>query len=317
MTLSAQKTSKDDAQEPRAIVGGTQPPSRAVSRRWRQRSRPPGHQRRRRRSLLVDAAAIWLLLIVLAAVFADLLPIPAYDHRIGRPAEGPALSVARLVGTDSLGRSNLSRLIYGARVSLAVGFVSVLIGMVIGGLLGLLAGYYRGPFEKIVSIVTDSVLAFPPLVLLLAITSTMGASLPSLVVSLGLLCVPTFTRLSRANTLTFAQREFVIASRALGARSWRVVFREVLPNVVMPVASYAFVVAAVVIVAEGSLSFLGLGIPPPSPSWGGMIAAAKDRLDTDPQMVFMPAAAMFLTIFSLNVLGDHARTRFDVRESAL
>jgi peptide/nickel transport system permease protein len=278
---------------------------------------PPPVTVRRKRNVLVVLAAGWLLVIVLLAVFADLLPIPAYDIRVGRPAEGPTLELARLLGTDSLGRSTLSRLIHGARVSLAVGLVSVLIGMVIGGLLGLVAGYLRGWFEKVVTILTDSLLAYPPLVLLLAITSTLGSSLRSLVISLGLLCIPTFTRLARANTLVFAQREFVTASRALGGRSLRIVFRDVLPNVVLPVASYAFVMAAVVIVAEGSLSFLGLGIPPPSPSWGGMISSAKDRLTTQPQLVFIPAAAMFLTIFALNVIGDRARTRFDVRESAL
>jgi len=284
---------------------------------------PPAHTAepaapvRRPRDILVKLAAGWLVLIVLLALFASVLPIPAYDVRIDRPALGPSLDLARLLGTDALGRSTLSRLIYGARVSLAVGFVSVLIGMVIGGTLGLLAGYLRGAFEKIANILTDSLLAYPPLVLLLALTSTMGSSLRSLVISLGLLAVPTFTRLARANTMAFAQREFVTASRALGGRRLRIVFREILPNVVFPVASYAFVMAAVLIVAEGSLSFLGLGIPPPSPSWGGMIAAAKDRLATQPQLVFIPAAAMFLTIFALNVVGDRARRRFDVRESAL
>jgi peptide/nickel transport system permease protein len=265
----------------------------------------------------VKLAAGWLILIVLLALFASVLPIPAYDLRIDKPALGPSLDLPRLLGTDALGRSTLSRLVYGARVSLAVGFVSVLIGMVIGGTFGLLAGYLRGTFEKIANILTDSLLAYPPLVLLLALTSTMGSSLRSLVISLGLLAVPTFTRLARANTMAFAQREFVTASRALGGRRLRIVFREILPNVVFPVASYAFVMAAVLIVAEGSLSFLGLGIPPPSPSWGGMIAAAKDRLATQPQLVFIPAAAMFLTIFALNVVGDRARRRFDVRESAL
>lgn len=272
---------------------------------------------RRSRNMLLKIAIGWLVLIVVLALSASLLPLPGYDVRIDKPGLGPSLDFARLLGTDNLGRSMLSRLIYGARVSLAVGVVSVLIGMIVGGTIGLLAGYLRGWFDKVAAIVTDSLLAYPPLVLLLAITSTMGSSLRSLVISLGLLAVPTFTRLARANTLAVAQREFVTASRALGGRQMRIVFREIMPNVIFPVASYAFVMAAVVIVAEGSLSFLGLGIPPPAPSWGGMISAAKDRLATQPHLVFIPAAAMFLTIFSLNVIGDWARTRFDVRESAL
>lgn len=291
-------------------AGGPAPPAPAVTA-------APEARVKRSGKILVRLAIGWLALVGLLAIFADLLPIPSYDVRIDRPALGPSWDLAGLLGTDALGRSTLSRLIYGARVSLAVGVVSVLIGMVIGGVLGLLAGYLRGWFEKVVIIITDSLLAYPPLVLLLAITSTLGSSLRSLVISLGLLCVPSFARLARANTLAFAQREFVTASRALGGRALRIVFREILPNVVLPVASYAFVIAAVVIVAEGSLSFLGLGIPPPSPSWGGMISTAKDRLGTQPHLVFIPAVTMFLTIFALNVVGDRARTRFDVRESAL
>jgi peptide/nickel transport system permease protein len=282
-------------------VSGSQPQRRGLSRA----------------PILVRFAIAWLTLIALLAIFADLVPLEPYDQTIGSPAAGPGRGFSMWLGTDGLGRSNMSRVIYGARVSLAVGFISVAIGMITGGLLGLLAGYLRGRFEKFVNILTDTSLAFPPLVLLLAITATLGSSVRTLVISLGVLSVPTFTRLARANTLAFAQREFVLASRALGARVRRVVFRELLPNVALPVASYAFVVAAVVIVAEGSLSFLGLGLPPPTPSWGGMIASGRDRLESDPWVVFVPAAVMFLTIFSLNVVGDRARTRFDVRESSL
>lgn len=267
--------------------------------------------------VLVRIAIAWLGLVTLLAIFADLLPLESYDRTIGKPASGPSGDFSLWLGTDGLGRSNLARVVYGARVSLAVGLISVTIGMVSGGLLGLFAGYLRGRFEKFVNIVTDSFLAFPPLVLLLGITATMGSSIRTLVISLGVLSLPTFTRLARANTIAFAQREFITASRALGARPGRIVFRELLPNVVLPVASYAFVVAAVVIVAEGSLSFLGLGLAPPTPSWGGMISAGRDRLESDPWVVFVPAAVMFLTIFSLNVVGDRARTRFDVRESSL
>lgn len=304
-TLSS-GTSTDDAVPIDSVA--VSPPSRSARVRLRRVIGGP---------ILVRAALAWLVLIALLAICADFLPLERYDRTIGKPASSPSSSFSMWLGTDGLGRSNMARVIYGARVSLAVGLISVAIAMTIGGLLGLFAGYLRGRFEKFVNILTDSFLAFPPLVLLLAITATMGSSLRTLVISLGVLSLPTFTRLARANTIAFAQREFITASRALGARAGRVVFRDLLPNVVLPVASYAFVVAAVVIVAEGSLSFLGLGLPPPTPSWGGMIAAGRDRLESDPLVVFVPAAVMFLTIFSLNVVGDRARTRFDVRESSL
>ena len=163
----------------------------------------------------------------------------------------------------------------------------------------------------------DTMLAFPPLVLLLAITTVMTQSFRTLIIGLGVVSIPAFARLSRANTLPFAQREFVVAARSMGARHGRILFREILPNVLFPVGSYAFIVLAAIIVGEGSLSFLGLGIPPPQPSWGGMIASGRNLLATDPYLVFLPAMALLLTVFSFNIIGDRARRRFDVRESML
>jgi peptide/nickel transport system permease protein len=315
-TVSEQTTLPSDASMDGAI-GAIGPASVSGVEQRSRRSLLGRVGRAKRAPILVRCAVAWLALVAVLAILADFLPLESYDKPIGPPASGPSGSFSMWLGTDGLGRSNMARVIYGARVSLAVGLISVAIGMTLGGLLGLFAGFRRGRFEKSVNVLTDSFLAFPPLVLLLAITATAGSSLPSLVLALGILSLPTFTRLARANTIAFAQREFVLASRALGARASRIVFRDLLPNVVLPVASYAFVVAAVVIVAEGSLSFLGLGLPPPTPSWGGMIAAGRDRLESDPMVVFVPAAVMFLTIFALNVVGDRARTRFDVRESAL
>jgi len=181
----------------------------------------------------------------------------------------------------------------------------------------LVAGYFRRATDSLIRILIDTMLAFPPLVLLLAITAVMTQSFRSLVIGLGVVSIPSFARLSRASTLPFTQREFVVAARSMGARHARVLFREILPNVIFPVASYAFIVLAAVIVGEGSLSYLGLGIPPPQPSWGGMIASGRDLIATDAYLVFVPAATLLLTVFAFNVVGDRARRRFDVRESML
>jgi peptide/nickel transport system permease protein len=267
--------------------------------------------------LTVWIASGWLVLITLLAIVADLLPIADYRDLVGRPRQKAFNSWSEPFGLDALGRSELSRAIYGARVSLVVGVAAVLLGMLVGTALGLLAGYFRGAVDALLGIVTDAFLAFPALVLLLAIAATMGASLRNLVVALAILTTPAFVRLARANTMVFANREFIRAARGMGARHRRIILRELLPNVALPVASYAFVLIAVVLVAEGSLSFLGLGVPPPRPSWGEMISTGRNDLDRAPHVVFVPAAFMFLTVWSFNVLGDHARRRFDTRESML
>lgn len=302
-------TVQPDAIEPVAPATNPEVPSGSTS--WDPIAKAVARPPKARGRFGAWLGGAWLCALVFAAIFADLLPLHGYDMPVGPPRQGPGLDSIALLGTDSLGRSQLSRIAYGARVSLAVGVVSALLGLVVGGLLGLAAGYLRGKVDEGAAILTDTLLAVPPLFLLLAITAIFTQSLPTLVVALAILTIPTFTRLSRANTLAFAQREFVDASRALGAGHARIMFRELLPNVALPLASYSFLVVAVVVVAEGSLSFLGLGIPPPQPSWGGMIAAGRDFLSTEPEQVFIPATVLLLTVLSLNVFGDHARRRYD------
>ncbi|HMG42871.1 MAG TPA: ABC transporter permease [Acidimicrobiales bacterium] len=273
---------------------------------------PPGAGRRRRsRRLGLWLAVTWLVVIVLAALLADLLPLKSYSELTGVAAQRPGFR-GELLGTDLLGRSMLSRVVYGARASLAVSLGAVLIGAVVGGLVGLVAGFYRGGFDHVVTTLVNSVLAFPPLVFLMAIAATVGANLVSLVIGLAVLTIPTFTRLARANSSTFAEREFVLAARSMGVRNPRILLREVLPNVVPVLLSYMSLLLAVLIIAEGSLSFLGLGVPPPTPSWGGMIAAGRQHLADAPHLVFVPGVAMFLTVFSLNVVGDRVRSHFDI-----
>ncbi len=261
----------------------------------------------------------WLSAIIFCAVFADLLPLMPNDEMdflsLGAP---PMATEEHLLGTDLQGRDILSRVLYGARVSLTVGVVATGIGMTFGLMIGLLAGYYRGRIETSFNLIIDTVLAMPGLVVLLLASVIFGGSLTIVSLSLGVLLIPPFARISRANTLNFAQREFVVAAKAMGARDLRIIVMEILPNVVLPVAAYALVLVAAAIVIEGSLSFLGLSVPSPTPSWGGMIAEGRENLEDSPHVSFIPAAFMFLTVLSFNLVGDALRSKLaDLRESAL
>lgn len=258
----------------------------------------------------------WIGLLLLLAVLADFLPIADYERNVGKGIRtGPFQSWVEPLGTDRFGRSVLSRIVFGGRVSLAVGLVAATIGIFVGGVFGMTAGYIRGWFEKIVDVLADSALAVPPLVLLLAIRAIWQPSLPLLIGGLGYLSIPAFLRIARANTLVFAKREFVLGAIAAGAGRFRVLRREIFPNVLLPLLTYAVVVVAGLIVAEGSLSFLGLGIPPPTPSWGGMIQAGRDDFREFPMLVAVPALVLFFTVLSLNTLGDYLRSRLQIKSS--
>jgi len=226
-------------------------------------------------------------------------------------------SVLHWLGTDGLGRDELARLIYGARISLIVGLCAPVIGVTIGGALGMLAGYFRGRFETLVVGSMDVLLAFPPLILLLAVTAYLGQSLLNLTCIIGVLGIPAFMRVARAATLTLARREFVIAAQALGATHARILLRELLPNVFLPLVAFFLLGVAVTIVVEGALSFLGLGVPPPVSSWGSMIGEGRESLDVAPRLAFIPAIAMFLTVLSFNLVGDTLRALTDPRQGAL
>ena len=265
--------------------------------------------------------ATWLLLVVGSAVLAPILPIedPEKVNFAIREAT-PPFSKGALLGTDDFGYDILARLIWGSRVSLTVALGVVGVGMVVGGLIGLLAGYYGGRVETVLMGVIDILLAFPALIALIALTAILGGpGLRTVVVGISLISIPAFARISRATTLAFAQREFVLAARAAGATNARIIRLEVLPNVMFPVAAYALIVIGVAIVAEGSLAFLGLSVPSPQPSWGSMIDGGRTALTVDGILFIslIPAVVMFLTVLSINFLGDRLRARFDVRESSL
>jgi peptide/nickel transport system permease protein len=272
--------------------------------------------RGRRLGMLFWIAVAWMILVFAVAIFADVLPLPSPTDMDMLGRRGP-FSAEHWLGTDGLGRDELSRLIHGARISLVVGLGAPIIGLTIGGALGMVAGYFRGRFESMVVGSMDVLLAFPPLVLALAVTAYLGQSILNLTCILGVLSIPAFMRVSRAATLTLARREFVIAAEALGASHARILLRELLPNVLLPSLAFFLLGVAVIIVVEGALSFLGLGVPPPISSWGSMIGEGRESLDIAPQLAFIPAIAMFLTVLSFNLVGDALRAITDPRQGAL
>jgi peptide/nickel transport system permease protein len=258
----------------------------------------------------------WVVAIAFGAIFAGLLPIPDPTHvAVTIPGSNPSLH--HLLGGDELGRDLLSRIIYGARVSLTVGVVSLSLAFLFGGTLGLLAGYYRGKVDTVISAATNIVLAFPQLILALAIVAFLGQSLTNVVVVIGFLGISPVARLVRGNTVLFAQREFVLAARMLGAKTSRIIFREVLANVVPAAVALALAGVGVAILAEGGLAFLGLSVRPPSPSWGGMISEGRQVLQQHPLIAIWPMIFMFLTVIAFNFIGDKLQAHFDVKEGAL
>jgi peptide/nickel transport system permease protein len=270
----------------------------------------------RRLGWLFWIAIGWMMLVFALAIFADLLPI-ASPTDMDMLARRAPFSAAHWLGTDGLGRDELSRLIYGARISLVIGLCAPIIGLTIGGALGILAGYFRGRFESFVVGSMDVLLAFPPLVLALAVPAYLGQSVFNLTCVLGVLGIPAYMRVARAATLTLARREFVIAAQALGASHARILLRELLPNVLLPSVAFFLLGVAFIIVVEGSLSFIGLGVPPPISSWGSMIGEGRESLDVAPRLAFIPATVMFLTVLSFNLVGDTIRAITDPRQAAL
>ena len=270
----------------------------------------------RRLGILFWAAIVWMIFVFAVAIFATALPIPD-PNAMDMLEKRASFSAAHWLGTDGLGRDELSRLIYGSRISLVVGLCAPMIGLTIGGALGILAGYFRGRAGSFVVGSMDVLLAFPPLILVLAVIAFVGQSILNLTLILGVLGIPAFMRVARASTLTLSRREFVIAAEALGASHARILLRELLPNVILPLLAFFLLGVAVTIVAEGSLSFLGLGVPPPISSWGSMIGEGRESLDIAPRLAFMPAIAMFLTVLSFNLVGDTLRALTDPRQGAL
>jgi peptide/nickel transport system permease protein len=281
-------------------------PSRSVrDRRW-------STLRRAARARLAPFGAAVLLLAITVALLAPVVaPYNPLKQNLNNTLARPDWT--HLLGTDNVGRDVFSRVIYGTRVSLVAGFGSVVIAVLVGGLLGLLAGYAGGRVDNLVMRMMDAVLSFPPLVLALALGAVLGAGLTGVVIALGVVYTPTFARLMRGQVLSITAREYVDAARALGAPGWRIAWSHVLPNATAPIVVQASLSVAFAILAEASLSFLGLGIQPPAASWGSMINAGRGYLQQAPWIVFGPGAALFVTVVGLNFVGDAIRDALDPR----
>ena len=253
-----------------------------------------------------------VLLAVLVALFAPLVsPYDPLQQDLANLLAPPG--GAHLLGTDNVGRDILARVIWGTRVSLVAGVVSVAMALVAGSLLGLVAGFAGGRTDGLIMRLIDAILSFPALVLALALGAVLGAGLGGVLVALGVVYTPTFARLMRGQVLTIKAREYVEAARVIGAPPWQIVRRHVLPNAATPIVVQASLSVAFAILAEASLSFLGLGIQPPEPSWGSMINAGRGYLQQAPWIVFGPGAALFVTVLGLNFVGDAIRDALDPR----
>jgi peptide/nickel transport system permease protein len=285
------------------LTRGQAPPARA--RRWKV-------LRRAARARLAPFGAAVMVLAVLVALAAPVIaPYDPLAQDLGNTLAPPGRT--HFLGTDNVGRDVLSRVIWGTRISLLAGLVSVVLAVLAGSLLGVLAGYSGGRVDGLVMRVMDAVLSFPPLVLALALGAVLGAGLTGVLLALGVVYTPTFARLMRGQVLTITARDYVDAARALGAPGWRVAARHVVPNAVNPIIVQASLSVAFAILAEASLSFLGLGIQPPEASWGSMINAGRGYLQQAPWIVFGPGAALFVTVVGLNFVGDAVRDALDPR----
>lgn len=254
-----------------------------------------------------------VLFFVLTAVFAPL--ISPYDPiATSWSAVRKAPSWEYLFGTDEIGRDVLSRVIWGARASLMAGLVSVSISMALGIPIGLLAAYLGGWTDSFISRFTDSMLAVPFLILAIALSAFLGPSLGNAMIAIGVSAMPVFIRLTRAQVMAVKVEDYIEAARAVGNPHWRIALRHILPNVLPPLIVQASLSIAAAIIAEASLSFLGLGQQPPAPSWGSMLNTAKNYMDNAPWMAVWPGLSIFLLVLSFNLLGDGLRDALDPRQ---
>jgi peptide/nickel transport system permease protein len=286
--------------------------------------------------LLVKISAIWLAFIFLGAIYAKLdatifngaLPLQdpnfqtnnfnAKTGQFGTGSKLESISTSHWLGTDAIARDTFARIMHGGWVSLIVAGVSAAFGIIVGGLLGSLVGFVRGKTETVIMSMIDVILAFPALILLLALVSIFEVrDLLLISVVIGVLSVPAYTRVARANSLAISNREFVMAARAIGTKPRSILFREIIPNVLPTLIAYAMVASAFVIVVEGALSFLGLSVQLPTSTWGNMINQARADIKLDALQVLWPSMALSITVLSLNQVGDFFQKRGAVRGSAL
>lgn len=256
----------------------------------------------------------WLVIVFFCAAFGWVLPLPDPNRVSPKDALDPVLTSGHLLGTDPLGRDILARVVAGARVSVFISVVAVTTGVVIGGLIGTTVGYRKGILERVTMIITNILLSFPSLILLLGVIGMVGPSLKTITSVIAILSIPGYIRFARAGALGLSSEGYVHAAEMFGTKRRHIVLNELIPNVVPTLMTFGLLALGGVIVAEGTLAFLGLSIPPPTATWGSMIAEGKGVIDRALHVAIVPATVMFLTVLSLNLVGDGLRRHFDVRE---
>jgi len=289
----------------------------ATPQQPRQRTRPRWRALIRRKPLGAISAVILCGLIATAALAPLIAPYDPYRFNLnerGLPIRLHPPDATFLFGTDTHGRDMLSRIIYGARVSLIVGFLSVAIGTLAGTLIGLVSGYWEGSIDQALQRLVDTLMAFPGIVLALAVLSVLGQSLLNIILVIGLVIAPGASRVVRGTVLSVKHNTYVDAARAAGASSWRIILWHILPNVFAPILIIASVWLGNAIVIEAALSFLGLGTPPPTPTWGGMLSGEGRRsLETAPYLAIFPGLAISIVVLAFNMFGDAVRDLLDPR----
>jgi peptide/nickel transport system permease protein len=276
----------------------------------------PARKRARGRA---SSLRIWLpagFLILLAAacfVWPQIYPVPKPVGGSVLESGLPPFSPGHILGTDPNGNDVLSRILYGGQVSFEVGFSVTAIGLVIGGLLGVAAGYWGGIADATIMRMLDVLIAFPALVLALVIAEGLGPSELHVIWALAIFSIPASGRIARSATLALREQTFVLAARLSGTRGHQIIIRHVIPNIAPQLMTFSLLGIGIAIILEGALSFLGLGIPLPEPSWGSMIAQGQQVLSATPEQALIPSAFLFATVVSLNLLGDALRERWGVR----
>jgi peptide/nickel transport system permease protein len=265
-------------------------------------------KRRRGAMLGLGVVVFFVVIAILAPTIAPHDPLQTSWSDVRKPP-----SATHLFGTDEIGRDVASRVIWGARASLLAGLVSVCISLSLGVPIGLLAGYVGGWTDALISRITDAMLACPFLILAIALAAFLGPSLSNAMIAIGISATPVFIRLTRAQVLSVKVEDYVEAARAVGNSHLRIALRHILPNVVAPLIVQATLAIAAAVIAEASLSFLGLGQQPPAPSWGSMLNTAKNYIDNAPWMAIWPGLSIFLLVLSFNLVGDGLRDALDPR----
>ena len=258
-------------------------------------------------------AAVLALLLFFCFIWPLVYPVPEPVGGSILSSGLPMWSPGHIFGTDTVGNDIMSRILYGGRVSFEVAAAVQVIGLIIGGLLGLIAGYRGGKLEAVLMRVLDVFIAFPSLVLVLAIVDSLGQSELNVILALAAFSIPAFARVTRAATLRLRDQPFVVAARLSSVKTWRILFGHIVPNVMPQLLTFSLLGAGVVIILEGALDFLGYGIPDPEPSWGKMIAAGQTMLSVSPSLVIVPSIFLFVTVVCLNMLGDGLRALWGVR----